>query len=148
MIHSSKIICAMVFTLCAINTILAINPGDPNFELWNKTAGKIDVKLQYQHKDLGKKNLPYSIESGKKLSLRKLPIHQGMTIVITIGINEEEYKIPACDTCDYETMYLSYDHTGLRSQKGTWWGLLGTTNSGYDNRKNIDMIIDQKAIQK
>jgi|GEM_PF-5908169 len=42
MIHSSKIIGSVVFAFCVLHTALA----DPNFELWNKTARPIKVKVE------------------------------------------------------------------------------------------------------
>lgn len=124
----------ILITVITIGTLAGgvLDAAIPNFELWNKTQHKIDAEVVYN----GRMQKTHTIRPNERFHLYDVDMRRKMLVTIN---DTERYYIDSCEehsNC-HRTVYLSYDHTGLRPQKGKWRGILGITMSGYDNTKNI-----------
>lgn len=129
MTKKGKIVTFFLFAnLCLINMIFA---KDPIFELWNKSGRQIKLQIS-----IGKYNITNdTLGNGYKFTSSAIDT---ISSEIRITIDHKLYVLKPCNGAEcYKTVYLSYDQTGLRPQKGLWHGLLGITDSGYNKRKNI-----------
>jgi len=137
----NKIIIATFFIFFAGSRMLAENP---NFELWNKTKSDIEVKISFQNVNgTVRHETIQQIPPNRKFYLYNVKFTSGLNITFN---RTRSYIIMPCfmQNC-YKTVYLSYDQTGLRPQKGKLRGWSGRTDSNFDNSNNITSNFIQKS---